>query len=180
MNWLTYHRQLLQFAKTSETLTPSQASTRDSILNAIHRLEGRINVWGNPGVGKTFLAHYLHHRADLLYFSSPACYNRRVSSDSTVAIDNAPHGRQESRRLDDEIRWSGKDYSAVTNVILITQRPIDDAVHPIELTLTDTDVAHIEHLLQQDFGESDFEPVSEYARQCSGLWRYVKNLAQRG
>ena len=41
-------------------------------------------------------------------------------------------------------RWTGKDYSAAANVILITRQPIEDAVHQIALTLTDTDIAYMD------------------------------------
>lgn len=179
MDWLAYHRHLLRLSETGETLTPSQESARDTLLEAIRRREGDINLWGNPGVGKTFLAHYLHHRADLVYFSLPTRYDRQVSSNSTVAVDNAPHARQEARRLYDDIRWTGKDYSAVANVILITRQPIEDAVYRIALMLTDADIAHMDILLQEQFGEFALEQGNPYVQQHSGLWRHVKALAQR-
>ena len=179
MNWLAYHRHLLRLSETGETLTPSQVSAQDAVLNAIERREMNINLWGNPGVGKTFLVHYLHHRADLVYFSSPTCYDRQVSSNSVIAIDNAPHTRQAARRLHDDIRWTGKDYSAVANVILITRQPIEDAVYQIALTLTDADIACMDRLLQQQFDNFALEEGSPYLQESSGLWRYVKALAQR-
>ena len=132
-----------------------------------------------PGVGKTFLMHYLYYRADFLYFSDPTHYDSSVSKDATVVIDNAPSTRQESRRLYDKIRWGDKDYTGPANVILITREPIDDAVRRVELTLTDIDSAHIEQLIRQKFTEADLEPIDPYARQRSGLWQYLKNLAQR-
>ena len=179
MNWLAYHKHLSLLAEATETLTPSQASTQDTILKAVRRREGNINLWGNPGVGKTFLAHYLHHRADLVYFSSPTCYDRQVSSNSVIAIDNAPHTRQAARRLYDDIRWTGKDYSAVANVILITRQPIEDAVHRIALTLTNTDITYMNKLLLQQFGDFALEEGNLYLQQSSGLWGHVKALAQR-
>ena len=179
MNWLAYHRHLLRLSETGETLTPSQVSAQDAILNAIERREVNINLWGNPGVGKTFLAHYLHHRANLVYFSSPTRYDRQVTSDSVIAIDNAPHVRQEARRLYDDIRWTGKDYSAVANVILITRQPIEDAVHHIALMLTDPDIDCMDRLLRQQFGEFTLEQGNSYVQQRSGLWRHAKALAQR-
>ena len=179
MNWLTFHKQLLQLTETEKTLTLSQASARDAILNAVKMWEKHINLWGNPGVGKTFLAHYLHHHADLVYFSSPELYDRKVSSDSVVALDNAPHTRQEARRLYDDIRWTGKDYSAVANVILITRQPIEDAVCQIALTLTNADITCMDRLLQQQFSDFALEEGNPYLQQSSGLWRHVKALAQR-
>ena len=179
MNWLTCHKRLLDSSRNDETLTPSQLSARDVILDTIHAAETRINLWGEPGTGKTFLAHYLHHRADVIYFSYQHHYDRQVSRHSVVAIDNAPHIRQEARGLYDKIRWGDKDYTGPRNVILITREPIDDAVRPIELTLTDADRTHIEQFIRQQFGEHDIETCSQYTQQRSGLWQYVKTLSQR-
>jgi hypothetical protein len=179
MNWLTCHKQLLQLAETREILTTSQIISRDSLLNAVEMWEKHINLWGNPGTGKTFLTHFLHHRADLLYFPNASRYDATVSRDSVIAIDNAPHTRQEARGLYDRIRWGQKDYTGPRSVILITRQPIDDDIRKIELTLTDADIAHIENIIRQQFVEYDFETVSQYAQQCSGLWGYVKTLTQR-
>ena len=178
MNWLAFHKQLLQLAEIDETLTPSQALIRDAILDAV-MWEKCINLWGEPGAGKTFLVHSLHHRAELVYFSDPSRYDARISRDSVVAIDNAPHTRQEARGLYDRIRWGEENYTGPANVILITRQPIDDALHQIGLTLTDADITHIENIIQQQFGESDFGTTAQYAQQRSGLWWYVKNLAHR-
>ena len=178
MNWLAFHKQLLQLAEIDETLTPSQASARNSILGALEVREKYINLWGPPGVGKTFLAHSLHHRADLVYFSGWTRYDPKISHYSVVAIDNAPHTRQEARSLYDEIRWGEKGYTGPENVILITREPINDAVHRITLTLKKPDIAHIDNLMRRQFSRSDFEPLSQYAQQRSGLWQYVKTLAQ--
>ena len=179
MKWLTCHEQLLQLAETEKTLTPSQTSARDAILNAVQMWEKQINLWGDPGVGKTFLVHSLHHCAELVYFSDPSRYDAQVSCDSVVALDNVPSTRQETRQLYDKIRWGDKDYTGPANVILITREPIDDAVRRIELTLTNTDRAHIKKLMHQQFGEYDFETISQYAQQRSGLWQYLKNFTQR-
>ena len=79
MNWLTYHKQLLQLAETGETLTSSQVSAREAILTAVNMREKRINLSGTVGVGKTFLMHSLYHCADIVYFSDQTCYDARVS-----------------------------------------------------------------------------------------------------
>lgn len=179
MNWINNHKTLLQLAETSDVLTPSQAVARDAILNAIKMWEKSINLWGHPGTGKTFLAHWLHHHADLVYFSDPTRYDAQVSGDSVVAIDNAPHYRQEARRLDHEIRWGEKDFRGPRHVILITRRPVEDEVRSIGLTLTDSDIAHIEGVIRQQFGEQSLEAISQDRQQRSGLWEYVKTLAHR-
>lgn len=176
MNWLTYHKQLLKLAETMETLMPSQISVQDALLCAIQTWEPYINLYGPPGVGKTFIVHFLHHCTDLHYFSDLTHYNTSVSKGTAVAIDNAPHTRQEARQLYNNIRWGKNDYTGARNVILITRQPIDDAVRRIPLTLTDADIVHIENIIRQQFGESDFETISQYDRQRSGLWWYVKNL----
>lgn len=179
MNWLTYHKNLLQLAKTTRTLTPSQITARDTVLNAVKVWENRINLWGAPGTGKTFLAHYLHHQANFVYFSDPTRCDVQLPQDSVVVIDSAPYARQEARRLYDRIRWGKKGYTGPTNVILITRKPINDAVCQIELPLTDADIACIEQLIRQQFGEYNIETRSQYTHQRSGLWGYVKTLSQR-
>ena len=176
MNWLTYHKQLLKLAEMMETLMPSQISVQDALLRAIQTWEPYINLYGSPGTGKTFVAHVLYHRTALVYFSDSTHYDASVSRESAVVIDNAPYARQEARQLYNNIRWGENDYAGSRNVILITRQPIDDAVHRIELTLTDADIVHIENIIRQQFGESDFETFSQYDRQRSGLWWYVKNL----
>lgn len=158
---------------------PSQVSVQDALLRAIQTWEPYINLYGSPGTGKTFVAHVLHHRTALVYFSDPTHYDASVSRESAVVIDNAPPARQEARRLYDRIRWGQKDYTGPRNVILITRQPIDDAVRRIELTLTDTDIVHIENIIRQQFGESNFETISQYDQQRSGLWWYLKTLAQK-
>jgi len=180
MNWLTYHKQFLNLAETMETRMPSQISVQDELLCAIQTWEPYINLYGSPGTGKTFVAHVLHHRTALVHFSYPTHYDASISRESTVIIDNAPYARQEARRLYDRIRWGQKDYTGPRNVILITRQPIDDDVRKIELTLTDTDIVHIENIIRQQFGESDFETISQYDQQRSGLWWYLKTLAQKG
>ena len=179
MNWLTYHKNLLQLAKTIGTLTPSQITARDTVLNAVKVWENRINLWGAPGTGKTFLAHYLHHQVGFAYFSDPTRCDAQLPQDSVVVIDSAPYTRQEARRLYDRIRWGKRDYTGPMNVILITRKPINDAVCQIELPLTDADITCIEQLVRQQFGKCNFESISQYAQQRSGLWWYVKTLAQR-
>lgn len=175
MNWLTCHKRLSCLSATDETLTPSQLSARDTLLDTIHAQETRINLWGDTGTGKTFLAHYLHHRADVIYFSYQHHYDRQVSQHSVVTIDNAPHIRHQARGLYDNIRWGEKNYTG-PKVILITRKPVEDAIRHIPLELTDADIVHIENIIHQQFGESDFEDFSEYDRQRSGLWWYVKTL----
>ena len=179
MNWLTCHKKLLRLAETGKTLTSSQVSARNAVLKAVKMSEQYINLWGKPGAGKTFLAHSLYYCAGLVYFFHPTRYDGEISRDSVVVIDNAPHTWQEARRLYDKIRWGKKDYTGPANVVLITREPIDEAVHHIELKLTDTDIAHIENLMRQQFGECHFKPVSQYAQQRSGLWWYIKAIAQR-
>ena len=68
MHWQSHHRKLLALAETGETLTTSQQTVYEFLHQAIEDYQQRINLWGSPGVGKTFLAHYLHYCAEGLYF----------------------------------------------------------------------------------------------------------------
>ncbi len=175
MLWQSYHRKLLALAENATFLTDSQREAGQSLQQEIADYQQRINLWGGPGVGKTFLAHHLHHRAEGLYFSSAAplrCPSAEVSPGSVVIIDNAPHDRGSARLIFGEMLWAG-----ASSVILVTRQPIDDAVRRIELGLTAQDLAQIEAVMRQQFGDFPAEALSDYERQRSGIWARVRALS---
>ena len=171
MHWQFYHGKLLALAETGETLTPSQRAVGQFLRRAIRDHQQRIGLWGAPGVGKTFLAHHLHHCADGLYFSSTeTCSHTEVSPNSVVIIDNAPHDRSSARSIFGDVLWAG-----AAAVILVTRQPIDDAVRSVALGLTTRDLAQIEHVMR---GLFDLFPT-DGLRDGSGIWQRVKTLAER-
>ena len=174
MLWQSYHRKLLALAETGETLTDSQQATCQFLRQEIGDYQQRINLWGPPGVGKTFLVHYLHHSADGLYFSfaeSSLC--TEISPKSAVIIDNAPSDRSLARSIFGEVLWAG-----ALSVILVTRQPIDDAVRRVELELTDRDMAQIEGVTRKLFAHSPLDKGDDFECHRSRIWEQLKTLTE--
>ena len=174
MLWQSYHRKLHALAETSEILTASQQQVCQFLRQEIRDYQQRINLWGSPGVGKTFLAHYLHHRADTLYFSSAEnCPITEFSPNSVIIIDNAPHDRSLARSIFGDILWAG-----ASSAILVTRQPIDDVVRRIELTLTDRDMVQIEGVMRKLFGHFPVDSQHDAERHSSGIWERLNVLVE--
>ena len=174
MHWQYYHRKLLALAETGETLTTSQQTVCEFLHQAIEDYQQRINLWGSPGVGKTFLAHYLHHCAEGLYFFSPEdCPITGISPNSVVIIDNAPSDRSLARSIFGDMLWAG-----ASSIILVTRQPIDDAVRRIELDLTSGDMAEIEDVIRKLFAHLPVNKVGDFERYRSGIWEQLKVLVE--
>ena len=174
MHWQYYHRKLLALAETGETLTTSQQAICQFLRQEIKDYQQRINLWGSPGVGKTFLAHYLHHCAEGLYFISPEdCPITGISPNSVVIIDNAPSDRSLTRSIFGDMLWTG-----ASSVILVTRHPIDDEVRRIELALTDRDRAQIEGVISKLFVHLSLDKVDDFERHRSGIWEQLKVLVK--
>ena len=171
MLWQKYHRKLLALAETDHFLTESQRNASREIQKEIADYEQRINLCGSPGVGKTFLSHYLHHQSEVLYFSSPETYqSSEVSQGDVILIDNAPHDRQAARLIYGDVLWVG-----ASSVVLVTRQPILDAVRRVGLSLTDSDIAHIENVMRQQFREFPIDNLSHSDWARSGIWAYLKS-----
>ena len=174
MLWQSYHRKLLALAETGETLTASQQTVCQFLRQEIGNSQQRINLWGTPGVGKTFLVHYLHHSVEGLYFSSVKnCPSTEISPNSVVIIDNAPSDRSLARSTFGDVLWAG-----ASSVILVTRLPIDDAVRRVELALTDRDMAQIEGVMRKLFPQMPLDKVCIFERYQSGVWEQLKVLVQ--
>jgi len=173
MLWQSCHINMLRLAKTGDPLTGSQKGVCESIQQAIADHRQRINLWGTPGVGKTFLAHHLHYAIGFSY--SPSIESLKLSecgaSSSVTIIDNAPHERKLARRIFGDILWSG-----TCAAILVTREPIDDAVRRINLSLTDDDIKQIEELVGQNPGSSIIENSDSYDVQKYGIWALLKDF----
>jgi len=174
MIWQECHRSLLKLAEMGDLLTKSQQEAYEFIYQAVANYEQRINLWGNPGSGKTFLGHYLHFNKDFSYFHNIEAYRRSggPESNSVVIIDNAPHERRLARVIFGDVFWKSN-----SNVILITREPIIDAIRRINLSLTDDDIKQIQKLIEQMFNVKIMGTPDNYAIQRSGIWALLKDVA---
>ena len=174
MRWQSYHRKLLALAETAETFTTSQQAACQFLRNAIEDYQQRINLWGYSGVGKTFLAHYLHYCAEGVYFLSPETQQcTEISPNSVVIIDNAPSDRILARSIFGDTLWAG-----ASSVILVTRQPIDDAVRRIELDLTDGDLSQIEEVIRRILSHLQLDNSGDCVRHQSGIWGKLRVLVE--
>jgi hypothetical protein len=173
MLWAVYHRKLLSLAQHRTSLTDSQRDAFQAIVDLIEHHEQRINLWGNPGVGKTFVAHCLYHHAEGLYVSSTKNYKAfEMSPDSVVIFDNAPHERKFARLIFGDKLWTG-----AAAVILITRQPIKDAIRKVQLSLEFKELEQVKRNICQQLDLSPVELPNEYDFQETGIWKIVKNIS---
>ncbi|MBN2393037.1 MAG: AAA family ATPase [Anaerolineae bacterium] len=80
-------------------LTESQAATLSEI-ERLWRFPERINLYGPPGAGKTFLAWSVARALNAVYYPSARVYHiASVRDQARVVIDNAPDDVVALRRL---------------------------------------------------------------------------------
>ena len=158
----------------NDSLTKSQLKACESIHQSIAGYEQRINLWGSPGSGKTFLAHYLSLSEGFTYFHNSKKYRvtSKFAPNQVVIVDNAPCERKLARVVFGDILWNG-----ISNVILITREPINDAIMRINLSLTDDDIEQVKLLIKQVFNISITGTPDDYTIQQSGIWALLKSAA---
>jgi hypothetical protein len=176
MLWYSYHRELLSLAQNKDALTKSQKNAYDSIVQLVDDREQRINLWGDPGTGKTFVAHCLDYQAEGLYSCSTKNYKAfETSPNSVIIFDNAPHDRKSARIIFGDMLWNG-----AAAVILITRKPLEDAVRKVHLSLKFEEIEQVKNNIHKQLGMPQIEIPDEYHFRESGIWTIIKNLAMNG
>lgn len=172
MLWSSYHYKLLALAQQQDSLTASQKNAVQSILELLHDHEQRINLWGNPGTGKTFVAHYLDYQAEGLYACSVKDYKAfEISPDSLVIFDNAPYERKVARLIFSDVLWS-----RAAAVLLITRRPINDAIRKVHLELKFEETEQIKTNISKQLGIAHIETPEQYRFEQAGIWTILKSI----
>jgi Cdc6-like AAA superfamily ATPase len=179
MHWQTYHRKLLTFSEDDDGLFEYQKKAYAEIIQALSEYESRINLYGNAGTGKTFLAHYLHHHAQGLYFNNAHFNNARnhnqidVPPKSVIMADNVPNDRQSTRLIIDNFLWRGAEA-----VILITRKPIPDSIKQIHLSLESVDFDQIKQILYQRLDiQKGGENLDEINWHFAGIWKFLNIIS---
>lgn len=118
-------------------MTPSQRIAYDLLRERLRFLD-EVNLWGGPGVGKTFLGWVLHIQGLAIYMPLLA----RVEEEpvlplprTTVVVDNLGWRRGEVRQALHLCRSKGYE-----KVILITSEPAQEQMAIVELQLTEEDI----------------------------------------
>ncbi len=174
MRWQVYHRKLLALSEEDDSLFDHQKKAYAEISQALSEYESRINLYGNAGTGKTFLAHYLHHHAEGLYFNDGRNHKKiEVPSKSVIIADNVSNDRQSTRLIIDNLLWRGAEA-----VILITRKPIPDSIRQIHLSLESVDFKKLEYFLCQRLDIQDgIEKLDEIDRHSVGIWKFLNTIS---
>lgn len=170
MKWTDAHQQLVQWSRSGDALTESQRITLAAIQEAIAAGVPYINLFGKPGVGKTFLAKHLAHTQQCVYLSGPTSQPSSTVAGRCVLIDNVGPGRHEVRSTCNAVLAQG-----ARTAVVITQARVLDSFMVFELTLTPIDAVYVyDHIGGRRPGLS----LQAQAHNDSGLWALVANWAE--
>lgn len=99
-------------------LTDSQ-NTALAEIERLCRFPERINLYGSPGAGKTFLAWSAARTWNAVYYPSPRVYHMAAAQEQTrVIVDNAPNDMTALRRLLAMFQLNG-----TRSALIITTQP---------------------------------------------------------
>jgi hypothetical protein len=171
--WLDVHTQLLARSHTAAALTPSQAAAADALLRAQRDSAQYLNLWGAPGLGKTFLARHLAHQHHALYLSAPDRPPTLPLHGRWVIVDNVPatrpDARPDARAVYGRLLWQG-----ATTVVVVTQSPLAQGIIAVPIPLTAADCAVVRATLA---GLLPACPLPDPSASPSSLWRFVRACA---
>lgn len=118
-------------------MTPSQQAVYDVLRERLRFLD-EVNLWGRPGVGKTFLGWVLHIQGLAIYMPLLARVEEELGLPlprTTVVVDNLGWRRGEVRQALHLCRSKGYE-----KVVLITSEPAQEQMATVELRLTEEDI----------------------------------------
>jgi hypothetical protein len=115
-------------------LTERQQEVYDSLLNHWHN-HSFVNLYGDPGSGKTFIARLLVKTHDYAYTHD---LQEAPTNAPNVALDNAKY----TRMLRPRARSKG-----LGRILLITRQRITEAMPCLQLELTEKDVLQFQAVL---------------------------------
>lgn len=134
MRWVEVHAKLLDRYRDAQALTASQANAAAAIASALSNGVPYLNLWGSPGVGKTFLARHLVYKHEGIYLSSPDQPLSEPLTGRWVCVDNMRSSRADTRAAYSRLTWQ-----RASAVIIITQAAIPDSLFSVQLQLTADD-----------------------------------------
>lgn len=117
-------------------LTPSQRHAYELVRERLTFLD-EANLWGDHGVGKTFLGWMLWKNGLAAYAPRPEDVKPALLL-TTVTVDNLGWRRTEVREILRHCRSMGYD-----KVLLITVEPVQDQVSAVKLSLTEEDMDRV-------------------------------------
>jgi hypothetical protein len=143
-------------------LTPSQRAAYDLLRARLDFLD-EVNLWGQHGVGKTFIGWVLQAQELAVYAPrlkdvEPARLLR------VVVVDNSDWQRFAAREALHHCRSQGYD-----KIVLITTEPVQEHIAVVELRLTEEDIKKVIANLRSI-------SVAPYNDTPQSLWNMVSPL----
>lgn len=150
-----------------EWLTPSQKEAYDKICSRLGFLD-EVNLWGDHGSGKTFLAWVLRARGLADYTARAGKMTQKLSLQRTIIVDNISWRRLEARDAVHQCRMLGYE-----KVILVSTEPVEDDIAHVSLSLSSEDIEKVRQNLRT-IG------VLPFTEEHQSLWDLVSPLTLRG
>lgn len=157
VDWIRLHNKLKESANF-QLLSPNQREAFSLIQKAV-RYANRLNLYGEAGVGKTFVGWVLARELGALYLPDPSYQMQKAE---IIVVDDAPSTRMQSRII------YGEALEYANSVILLNREPINDHIIQVQLSLTAEDLAFVGENLRGLGG-----PLREVIELEPGLlWNY--------
>ncbi|HHW40995.1 MAG TPA: hypothetical protein GXX19_07590 [Syntrophomonadaceae bacterium] len=157
VDWIRLHNKVKESA-TFQLLSPNQRAAFSFLQKAV-RYANRLNLYGESGVGKTFVGWVLARELGALYLPDPS---GKMEKAEIIVIDDAPFTRMQSRIL------YGEALEYANSVILLSREPINDHIVQVQLSLTAEDLAFVAETIR-GFG-GPLRAVTE--PEPGFLWNY--------
>ncbi len=146
-------------------LTPSQKAAKEQIIKKLKFLD-EVNLWGNHGVGKTFLGWIMWKQKIADY--APSKEYVPPPSISLIVVDNSGWKRKEVLEILHHCRMKGHG-----KVMFITNEPVQHSVASVDLKLTPEDLEKVLSNLRNI-------DVLSYADTPKNLWDIVSPVEVGG
>lgn len=166
MRWVDVHARLLDRSLNPQLLTPSQQEAASVIARALVEGVQYINLYGGPGVGKTFLARHLAHELGCCYMSGFGTETLTPIAERWVLVDNAPENRGDARAVYGDLL-----HRSAVAVLVITHNLVRDSLFTVPLNLTKDDQDVVRSTVAETF--PSFRLSGNHQRLTS-LWTLVR------
>jgi len=144
-------------------LTPSQTEAYHILCERLKFLD-EVNLWGEHGVGKTFIGWFLYKQGLAAYEPCLGELGQVLPTRRTIVVDNLDWRRSAVRDILHQCTVVGYE-----RIVLITAEPVQEQIAGVELRLTMEDIATVVRNLRS-------VGVPAYSDNPRDLWDLVSPL----
>lgn len=153
--WLKMVSDLKRRSPKSSYFTENQRTVFEQICDWLSIPE-RVNLYGDFGTGKTFVAWGLAEELDYVeHLSNASEFDTFDNSPTAILIDNAPHSEYRVRKI-----MARSNLLTIESIVFITRRPVAMQMRKIELPLpSEKEIREIENTLARlGFSATKYNP----------------------